>query len=546
MLNANMNAPQGRRILARWFLAAVVLMVLFCGMFPFDFTFRFSTAIRDIRDRFDPTIDQLWTAGDGLENVVFFMPVGAALSIIVWDDQRRSRARQAARFGLAVLFAAMLSGTVELSQVWLASRDPSLADMCSNTTGAIVGLVLFGLIGEPFIKLGTFLVLWLTTTNLWQVFLAAALLGYAVALAAPIALVEVGDLHKWRTDEPLLIGNETDGVRHWDGVVSDVWLADHAIDPQQVATLLGGGGPANMLGDSLVLAFDLHGGGPYRDITGHSANLVWTPNYHRGARPGATQPDATDEEGPRCGSAGVRVSRDWYLRTPDNGAAAAISRIAHSGAFTLVIDLTVHDLDHGFGWPHIFSISHDGVTCDLQLLQEHRRLELHVRSSATGHAGSDPEFIFPDFFTRTQPQRIVVSYDHGQLIGATDRNPNAYTVRLSPEACMIWKIYPRPYWEYRMDSNGQVIASAIYRGVTFVLFGLLLGGIVRIFRRSGRDIRALMVLVLTAAVAGMETALHAGAHAPIDLRSPVIAFLAGVLGAALAGSGLQIKPWGSA
>ncbi|HEV2670474.1 MAG TPA: VanZ family protein [Gemmatimonadales bacterium] len=68
---------------------------------------------------------------DLLLNIVLFMPLGAALA-----RRGSSRARSA-------VVAALLSSAIELSQMYIPGRDSSFSDIVANTTGAVVGAVVF-------------------------------------------------------------------------------------------------------------------------------------------------------------------------------------------------------------------------------------------------------------------------------------------------------------------------------------------------------------------------------------------------------------------
>ena len=81
---------------------------------------------------------------DAVINVFGFMPLGLALALALqgWPWKRRSI------FPVAVSLAALLSGTIEIGQLWLPSRDTSILDFGFNVFGAAVGaagLLLTGL-----------------------------------------------------------------------------------------------------------------------------------------------------------------------------------------------------------------------------------------------------------------------------------------------------------------------------------------------------------------------------------------------------------------
>ncbi len=70
-------------------------------------------------------------SADVLLNIALFMPLGAALA---------RRGRTVARLAL---YAALLSGAIELSQFFIPGRDPTIGDVVANTLGAVLGGLLF-------------------------------------------------------------------------------------------------------------------------------------------------------------------------------------------------------------------------------------------------------------------------------------------------------------------------------------------------------------------------------------------------------------------
>src|SRR3989442_6439256 len=67
---------------------------------------------------------------DVIVNVILFVPFGAALSVA------------GTRLLRVCLVAALFSGAIELTQLFVPGRDSSLSDVMSNTTGAAVGYAL--------------------------------------------------------------------------------------------------------------------------------------------------------------------------------------------------------------------------------------------------------------------------------------------------------------------------------------------------------------------------------------------------------------------
>jgi len=69
---------------------------------------------------------------DAILNVALFIPLGAALGLSGWSGF------------LPYVFAPLLSGTVEVTQLFVPGRDTSIGDVLFNTLGAAVGLWVVG------------------------------------------------------------------------------------------------------------------------------------------------------------------------------------------------------------------------------------------------------------------------------------------------------------------------------------------------------------------------------------------------------------------
>lgn len=78
---------------------------------------------------FELGVGRRWLA-DGILNLCLFVPFGLALG---WN------ARSPAK---AVFCGLLLSTTVELAQMWIPGRDPSLSDIIANTIGTSVGALI--------------------------------------------------------------------------------------------------------------------------------------------------------------------------------------------------------------------------------------------------------------------------------------------------------------------------------------------------------------------------------------------------------------------
>ena len=69
-------------------------------------------------------------ASDVLLNLILYAPVGIALALCGWRGPR------------AVIIPAILAASIEVAQIWIPGRAPSLGDVTFNTLGAALGVML--------------------------------------------------------------------------------------------------------------------------------------------------------------------------------------------------------------------------------------------------------------------------------------------------------------------------------------------------------------------------------------------------------------------
>jgi VanZ family protein len=115
------ESASGETVLARGFIAVAVLAVLVATLTPMGGEKPHISLCIVCGER--------W-ASDILLNIVLYAPLGAALALGGW------------RSPWAVLGPALLSLSIEVAQVWIPGRDPSLGDVTFNTVGAALGVLL--------------------------------------------------------------------------------------------------------------------------------------------------------------------------------------------------------------------------------------------------------------------------------------------------------------------------------------------------------------------------------------------------------------------
>jgi VanZ family protein len=118
--------------LVLWLLLGVVLLIAYGSLYPFHFK------PDAVNGSFWKALDQLsWARagrGDRISNVLLYLPLGFCLLLSL-----NRRFGRVASVLLAMLLGAVLSLAMELAQVYVSARVPSLTDLSLNAAGTLLG-----------------------------------------------------------------------------------------------------------------------------------------------------------------------------------------------------------------------------------------------------------------------------------------------------------------------------------------------------------------------------------------------------------------------
>lgn len=116
-----------------WLTAAVIALIAYGSLYPFNFK-------PDAQSGLLAALSQLsWARagrGDRISNVLLYLPLGFCLYL--WLNDRLSRG---ASVTFATLLGSLLSLAIEVAQVYVSSRVPSLTDLALNAGGTLLGAV---------------------------------------------------------------------------------------------------------------------------------------------------------------------------------------------------------------------------------------------------------------------------------------------------------------------------------------------------------------------------------------------------------------------
>jgi VanZ family protein len=130
---------------ARWLLGAVVVLILYGSLFPFEFDTRTHVPLLELATALS---FERSSRGDIVANLLLYVPLGLCMAIAL---SRRWPA--VVNFALAAATGALLSLAVELLQTMEAARVASLTDVLLNTAGAGIGAV----VALGYVAVGTHL-----------------------------------------------------------------------------------------------------------------------------------------------------------------------------------------------------------------------------------------------------------------------------------------------------------------------------------------------------------------------------------------------------
>ncbi len=115
-----------------WLLLAVVGLIAYGSLYPFNF--KPESIDSGVLEALGQLSWQRAGRGDRISNVLLYLPLGFCL--FLWIATRFNRL---ASMGLATLGGALLSLIIEVAQVYVSSRVPSLTDLTLNALGTLLG-----------------------------------------------------------------------------------------------------------------------------------------------------------------------------------------------------------------------------------------------------------------------------------------------------------------------------------------------------------------------------------------------------------------------
>ena len=409
-----------------------ILLILYKTLYPFVFCFR--ETYSNIGYHF---LLLGWGKSGIMDvqgNILLFLPLGFGLAGYLMQTVRLALL---ASLVLAILVSFGLSYTVEVLQIFLPSRFPSLIDVFSNSVGGLLGFLCFRL-WECKVKVID------NTSAFVQRNLLISFLGYAaLAFLISISLQWYTSLSTWDKTFPILLGNEKTGDRPWQGCISELYIADRAISKAEVANVFSKKESITSIGDSLLASYQLKGLGNYQNKMGNLPDLVWKGELQ----------DVQQGEG-------VFPGPNHWLETAAP-AEYLTQRIVKTSQFTLGLTAATGDTTQT-GPARIISLSGDPSHCNFTLGQEGCDLIFRLQIPIT-----NLKLIVPDLFSTTNPHNLIITYDGSVLLLYVDKVLNSYKLEVSPGGISFDYIF-------HLNMLNLVFYKILYYAIIFVPLGVLL------------------------------------------------------------------------
>lgn len=425
--------------------------MLVTTLFPFNFSFKHGFSVKEIANSFDNSS----SLSDQLGNVLLFLPLGFGLTCLL----QTRRLGATAKLAIVLIISAGLSFTVEILQVFLPSRAPTISDILTNSFGGSLGFLCFHLWKFRILSYTSALIKkskgCLSIEKLTAGFIGYLVLTFLISSALPSAT----NLRNWDPTFPLLLGNEQTGDRPWQGYVSEFYMADRAISEEEVAQAFSDKSFFASLGDSLIADYRLTGKGSYRDQTGYLPDLSWQ----------GQSPKVQD-------GTGVFLTSSHWLETA-NPATSMSQRIRETSQFTLSTTVATADTTQT-GPGRIVSLSSDPYYRNFTLGQEGTHLVFRLRTPVTGKNGANPELVVPNIFSDTNLHHLVITYSAPVFRIYIDGLQNFHSFKLTPEVAFFLYLLP----SCRLDASIIKGYKILYYAVIFIPLGSVLALITIIVR----------------------------------------------------------------
>jgi glycopeptide antibiotics resistance protein len=379
---------------------------------------------------------------------LLFLPIGFALTALCYPGNWGR---------ITIFFGNLMSGLglsliVEVLQVFVSARDPSLADILANGFGVYLGLLCFSLWGE---KVLSYILVLATKDKIYfllKIFIIV-LIGYITLITFIFNFMQpAADLSNWDHTFPLILGNERTGDRPWRGHLSEISFNDRAISEAEVADIFA---KNDVLENSFLISYQLTGETSYKSQTINELDLFWQ----------GVPPEVRNEKS-------ISLGPDHWLEIAELGVLLN-QKLAEASEFTLSTTIMTADIQQD-GPARLLSISKDPFQRNFTLGQEKNDLILRLRTPLTGSNGSFPELAVADVFADTAPHHLIITYKPAVVRFYLDQIEDSYHFELGPQVMFFRYFLPVDEWRIRLNTPYAAGYAVAYYSLVLVPPGFLL------------------------------------------------------------------------
>jgi VanZ like family len=317
-------------------------------------------------------------------NILLFMPFGFGLA----EKIREGGGSRKRAFISALLAGAVFSYAIEFTQAFIPPRDSGWIDVFTNSTGSVLGFLLFEFAGALFLralgKTEDAIRTWFSFRRL----VSFGLIYFAIWFLISMPLQRQTTLKNWDANQRLVVGNDASGSFPWNGKVLQIQFWDRSL-PSTTSMELSGGRSPGTVAPLPFASYELAGNAPF-------------PDQRRSLS--ALAPPSVGSDPP--GSPSANGSQDSWLQS-EAPVAQLVTAIREANQFSvhLVCAPTGAEGAHG----RILSISDPSAGADLTVQQADADLLLWFRHPLA--AKSRLALRVPDVFSNNAARDLVFTYD---------------------------------------------------------------------------------------------------------------------------------------
>lgn len=423
-----------------------VLVILCLTLYPYSF--HGGEKITNLAQYFHTEIPKN-SLLEPLLNIILFTSLGLGLTSLF---QRTVRHRLTAiLIGVTVCFC--FSSTIEVLQVFLPSRHPSLLDVALNSLGSLIGALTY-----PFwrsvneqISLPLLLSAWIPGLTIHTLFFVFFPLYCSLNS-------DYWSLTNWDPDYPLVLKNEATGNRTWSGNIYRLIISGHALTNQESVQATCDDSVFSAISDHLIgyYRIDHNGFSSSRDSLGNLPNLNWHSSQ-------STESKKTNR---------------WLMT--DDAVRFMSSRMRRASQFSILLSFSA-DTTFQYGPARIFSVSKGPSLRNLTIGQEGDDLVVRIRTPLNGLNGATSPWLVRNYFSGSSEREVILSYRHSGIELLDCKKYKNYSLNFSPETKAVMYLLYATQKPIFLGPTTTFRFTLLYYGWSFIPIGFFLPIVTRTY-----------------------------------------------------------------